>query len=244
MKKLLYTLISIALSLMFFCALTNTAYAEYSSGYRMGQLTKYSLKGMFAKSGEGELLLGSESTVLYQYVTTTDAEGRESTTKKRVNPWLFSSTIKSIQNKLKQNIGNYVVLKYSQSNFNSGLNTDTAYEIKEVLDIAPSTSEVCIAKSYDKGSKSNGATVGRIIKASAKGHLVKSIELIIQKGNSGNQFKRMSISEDDSMLICAMKYLKAGQKAKIHYSESYINMSFDKDSNYDIVKIEPLKGLN
>ncbi len=66
----------------------------------------------------------------------------------------------------------------------------------------------------------------------------------MQQGNSGSQFHDMSISKDKALYDCAIKFLKAGQKVKVFYSQSHLNMSFSRNTTYDIVKIEPVKGLN
>jgi hypothetical protein len=212
----------------------------YSQGYRMGQLTKFSIKGLLFKSGEGQMLMGSESTPLI--ITSKDNEGN--TTQKTINPWYFSASKKDIQKAIDQNLGEYVVLQYHQSRIKSP-NVNTPYEIVSVEPISEPINDVCIAQSITKGHRSDGKRVGRIVKASNKGHLAKSWEIIIQQGNSGNQFKSMSISKDEELFNCAVRYLKAGQKVKITYNESHVNLNvFGRNTSYDIVKIEPVAGLN
>lgn len=213
------------------------AMGTYSEGYRMGQLTKYSVKGMVFKSGEGQLLMGSESTV-YQI---TDSEGN----KKMINPWYFSVVDDKMKAKLKKEIGNYLVLEYHQARVKSP-KLETEYTIVNVEKIGLALTKTCSAKEFTDGSKSEGTRVGRIVKASRKGTMSKSWEIIIQQGNSGNQFKAMSISDDEELYDCAVEFLKAGQKVKMTYDESHLNLNvFGRDTNYDLVKIEPIKsGLN
>lgn len=219
---------------------TSVLAADYSNGWRMGQLTKFSLKGLISKSGEGQMLVGSESTPYV--ITSTDSDGN--TTRKTINPWYFSSNEKTMQQSLMNNIGEYVVIKYKQAHIRNFLASDTDYSVTGVLPIADPLSKTCKAKTWSKGSKSKGVRVGRIVKASTKGTFVNSFEVMVQQGNSGNQFKNMSISEDKALFDCAVQYLKAGQKVKIHYDQSHFNLSFARNSTYDIVKIEPVKGLN
>jgi len=212
----------------------------YSQGWRMGQLTKFSVKGIMFKSGEGQMLLGSESSPLV--ITSTDSEGN--TTRKVINPWYFSVSNKKIQVMINDNLGEYVVLKYHQSRVKSP-KVNTPYEIVGLYPINESINKVCVASSITEGSKSEGKRVGRIVKASNKGHIGKSWEIIIQQGNSGNQFKNMSISNDQVLFDCAVSYLKAGQKVKITYNESHFNTNvLGRSTNYDVVRIEPVKGLN
>ena len=212
----------------------------YSQGYRMGQLTKFSVKGLMFKSGEGQMLMGSESTPLV--ITISDGNG--GTIRKTVNPWHFSASDKQIQAEINRNLGEYVVLEYHQSRIKSP-KVDTPYEIVSVAGIAEPIKETCTAMSYTRGNRSEGKRVGRIVKASTKGHLAKSWEIIIQQGNSGNQFKAMSISEDNKLFECAVRYLKAGQKVKVTYNEFHLNLNvFGRDTSYDVVKLEPVGGLN
>lgn len=205
----------------------------YSQGYRMGQLTKFSIKGLVFKSGEGQMLMGAESTSL------TKGSGEN---KKLINPWYFSSVDKNIHRKLNANVGEYVVLSYNEAQFKYS-NVNTAYDITEVIPISSPVSETCTATSYREGNKSQGTMVGRIVKASSKGTVVKTWELMFQQGNSGNQFKNMTISKDPALFECAVRFLKAGQKVKIYYTESHFNMSFN-DTAYDVFKLEPIKELN
>lgn len=216
------------------------AIGTYSIGYRMGQLTKFSIKGIFTKSGEGEMLVGSESTPLI--ITNTDSEGN--TTRTVINPWRFSSTNKNVQNELSTRVGDYVVVTYKQAQLHNPLGTDTDYEITSVSSIMEPLKDSCTATNYTKGDKSSGVRVGRIVKASSKGAFVKSYEITMQQGNSGNQFHKMSITKDKGLYNCAVNFLKAGQKVKIYYSQSLLNLSLNRSTTYDIVKIEPVKGLN
>jgi len=203
----------------------------FSTGYRMGNLTKFSVKGLVFKSGEGQMLMGRQSSV-YQI---RDSKGRKIT----INPWYFSSTDKTIQEQLAQHVGEYVVLKYKQSHIKMP-NVDTDYEITEVSKPTRKFDEVCVAKKYHKGMKSGGSRVGRIVKASSKGALFNSYELIIQLGDAGNQFKNMSISKDKELFNCAVRALKSARPVKVTYSQSLINLDIiNRNTSYDIIKIEP-----
>jgi hypothetical protein len=209
---------------------------NYSHGWRVGQITKFSVKGLLFKSGEGQMLMGREST---PYIIGHDDE------KITVNPWYFSVSDKAVQRQLKDVMGDYAVLEYKQVRLKSP-KVDTDYEIVGVSPVAEKLDKVCVAKDYNKGHKSeSGTRVGRIVKASSKGTFVDSFELLLQQGNSGNQFKHMSISKDPALFECAVDYLKAGQKVKITYSESFFNMDIiGRETNYDIIKIEPIRGLD
>lgn len=235
-ERCLHVLIMYLLAIIVvFCAVDVRAGGAgvYSTGYKVGELTKFSVKGFVMKSGEGQMLLGNESTPY------TSGKGEEA---KELNPWRFSSMDKDIQEQLDTNMGEYVVLGYNQARVKFP-NVDTEYEITSVETLTAKLSKTCEATSYEKGSKTKaGKRTGRFVKASTKGTMIKSWELLVQQGNAGNQFKHLSISEDEDLYNCAIEFLKAGQKVKITYTEKY--MSFGEDSNYDIIKIEPVGGMN
>lgn len=209
---------------------------EYSNGYRMGEVTKFSMKGLMMKSGEGQMLMGSEST---PYITT-DSDGNKTT----INPWYFSVSDKVMRGKVNNAIGQYVVVGYSQSHIKN-INVDTSYEITSVEGISQPRTEGCTASNYTSGIKSEGKRTGRIVKASSKGVMVDSWEIMIQQGNSGNQFKNMSISKDQTLYDCAVEFLKAGQKVVIEYDQSAVNLNvFGRNTTYDVISIQPVRGLN
>lgn len=54
---------------------------EFSHGYRLGQVTKFSVKGIVNKSGEGQMLIGREST---PFCFPAD---KETGAQKCLNPW-------------------------------------------------------------------------------------------------------------------------------------------------------------
>lgn len=237
MKKLLMIVCMFVMSMNASAA----GLGDYSNGWRMGQLTKFSVKGFVNKSGEGQMLMGSESTPYI--ISSTDEKGN--TTKKTINPWYFSSSNSSKWKPLNDSVGEYVSIRYQQSHIRNPIAADTDYEVMEVHPIQKPLTKTCEAKKYIKGSKSLGKRVGRIVKASTKGTFVNSYEVMIQQGNSGNQFKNMSISEDTALYNCALEFLKAGQKVKLYYDESLINIEIlSRNTSYDIVKIEPVRGLN
>lgn len=206
----------------------------YSEGYRMGQLSKWSIKGLFSKTGEGELLVGNESGPLY----TSDDEGNRI----QINPWAFSSD-QETYNRFKGMIGEYVVIRYRQLQINlTSVNGDTDYRVVDVKPVGGPKPDACSDPTATGGAKSDGDRVGRIVKASTKGTLSKSYEVTIQEGNSGSKFIHMSILSD-AMYACALRYLTSGAKVKVTYNETFLRNMLARDSNYAIVALTPIKGL-
>jgi hypothetical protein len=225
--------------LMLACVSQLASAGDYSVGYRLGMLTKYSVSGIVNKSGEGEINLGREGTPLFS----TDKDGHRSYT----NPWAFSSTDLSKFNDkfMNQFAGEYVVVEYRQDFMNLGISQKTGYNITNIARIDQNNKPVsCVDPAAEKsGSKSDGFRVGRIVKASTKGVASKSFEVMIQQGNAGNQYFPLSALSRE-MYECAVKNLKSAKPVKVFYSKAWINMNFlSQDSNYAIWKIETMGDI-
>ena len=94
-----------------------------SDGKRIGTITKFSHKGLFVKSYEGELNMGG-------FRDRTDSEGKHSVVG---NVWAFSCSNTEVAKKLDDLLGKQVVIKYHQS-FN-GFKMDTSYDVVSVEEV-------------------------------------------------------------------------------------------------------------
>lgn len=94
-----------------------------SDGKRIGTITKFSHKGLFVKSYEGELNMGG-------FRDRTDSQGNHSVVG---NVWAFSCSSPEIAKKLDNLLGKQVVIKYHQS-FN-GFKMDTSYDVVSVEEV-------------------------------------------------------------------------------------------------------------
>jgi hypothetical protein len=215
----------------------SVAHADYSEGYRMGMLEKYSVSGMLTKSGEGFLNLGREGTPVIE----TDKKGN----KKYINPWAFSASSDRLskfnQNYMNQFAGQYVVIKYRQDFFNTGISQKTDYNIESIDAVNPMQNKPMTCEDPTaKGVKSDGFRVGRLVKASTKGTLNKTYEVTMQVGNSGNLYFPMSALSKE-MYDCVIANLKSAKQVKVFYAKSWVN--FIQDTNYSIAKIEPVGDI-
>ena len=202
---------------------------EYSVGYRMGQLSKFSTKGIWQKSGEGQMLMGRESSPY----TSVQGSGKDKVSV-RINPWYFSAE-ESLWGSLQKFSGEYVVIEYTQAQYRNPLTQDTDYTATKVYPVTrqiPTPREFAVHKPTTL--KSDGVRAGRVVKASYKGNLNKTYEIIIQVGNAGNQFKHMSVTSHP-MFEYLVKVLKSGKSAKFFYVEHA--MQFLQDTNYEIYKV-------
>ena len=201
-----------------------SAFAGYSEGYRMGTIDKVSRKGLINKSVEGQMLMGREGTPYSKG----SGEGKEI-----VNPWYFSAEDRMFS-AINDSSG-YVFVKYEQVHLNLGLSYDTEYLVKEITPVTRKMPTKCNIKTDGVGIKSKGKRSGRIVKATNKGTVIKTFEILIQVGNSGNQFKHMSIN-DKNLYDCAVEVLQSGKKVDVYYTESHINTSF-RETSYTVTKI-------
>lgn len=226
----------IIFAIIFAIGFMTAAFADYSEGYRMGMLEKYSVSGMFNKSGEGFLNMGREGAPVIK----TDKDGN----KTYVNPWAFSADLKQFSQQYMNNYaGSYVIIKYRQDFFNSGLTQKTAYNMTGIEKIDTTKNQpVACQDPGAKGSKSEGFRVGRIVKASTKGTFGKSYEITIQVGNSGNLYFPMSALSKE-MYECTIANMKAGKQVKVFYAKAWFNLGISQDSEYSIVRIEPVSDI-
>jgi hypothetical protein len=213
------------------------AVGTYSDGYRMGLLSKWSVKGLVVKSAEGELLLGSDSS-------TFAVKGKDGKPDEQVNPWAFSSD-RATYDRYRDLIGDYVFIHYRQLLIQvTNWTGDTDYRVLDVerVNTEAPPPEPC-GQRVSRGGVSDGDRVGRIVKASTKGNIAKSYEVIFQLGNAGNQFLEMSITDDD-IYACAVNFLKSGRRVRLTYHQTLLRNPLTRDTTYNIVGIEALRSLD
>jgi len=124
-----FTLIELMISVVAFCLCVTIIIAAAgvvvgkSDGKRVGTITKFSHKGLFVKSYEGELNLGGVRNH-------SDSEGRQSVV---ANVWEFSCSNPEVAKKLDNLLGKQVVIQYHQSF--KGFKMDTSYDVVSVEEV-------------------------------------------------------------------------------------------------------------
>ena len=128
-RKSGFTLIELVVAIVF-AAVTIGIFAAAvgkvvgtSDGKRVGVLTKFSHKGLFIKSYEGELNTGGVRINV-------NSKGERSMV---ANVWEFSCSNPQMAEKLESLIGKEVVIKYHQSF--AGLVRDTSYDVVSVEEV-------------------------------------------------------------------------------------------------------------
>jgi len=203
----------------------------YSEGWRMGTLSKVSVRGNpLFKSVEGELLMGNDSSA----AVVNDGDQALFT-----NPWAFSAPRSDLP-KIQAFTGRTVAIHYRQLWFQvTRINGDTDYRVVEVKRVNPEAApRGCGAAGSAGATRSDGERIGYITKVSHRGNVLKSDEVIVQLGNAGNQFQAMSIL-DDQIAACALEFLKSGLRVRVNYRQSLIRNPARRDTTYDIIGIWP-----
>lgn len=223
MKKLV-------LCLLCLCLLPLPALAEVSDGWRMGLVVDGKESGWVSKSFEGELNMGVDGMPMTITRRRVDGKGKTRTVEDVVNPWRFTS---GKAGNPAPWVGKYVFVKYTRKFLRNPLAADTHYDVTEIHDIldTPMPSDSSATDGSKRVAKADGALVGRIVQASRHGLAVKTLELTVQVGNGGGQYKFMSCA-DDAVYDFAVEALKRAKMVRISYEKLGI-MSIGSFANTD-----------
>ena len=231
---------------------------RYSQGYRLGVLSKcVKKKSPFDPTGltktfTCQLHMGRESSSTRvkgkaESAVSSDRSGYR-------NPWTFNASANDdIISKVEAQFSKPVVVEYNEyrNKFLAGVSPlrQTNYDMQDIYVIDPQLPSQASMEVPVRGflTKSHGVRFGRIVKASEKGDLIDSFELIIQVGTGGSTFYTMSITQNQRALYdYAVEVLKSGKTAKIYYFQDSIELL--NDTNFTIYKIElaedPWKNFN
>ena len=124
-----FTLVELMISVVIFFIVISTIIGisgiiiGKSDGKRVGTITKFSHKGLFVKSYEGELNMGG-------FRDRTDSEGKHSVVG---NVWEFSCSNPEVAKKLDNLLGKQVVIQYHQSF--KGFKMDSSYDVVSVEEV-------------------------------------------------------------------------------------------------------------
>lgn len=234
---------TIMMAVLFFLP-TAPSYAAtvgtYSEGVRVGVLYKCSLKVKklgVQKSTECELQLGKNSSG-----GTIFRDGKEV----RINPWAFSAESGQLD-QLMSYVGKAVYVQYKQVRAKMMSAYWTDYVLEEIgpLKVSAPPQPALGADTMRADfaiRRSSGRRVGRIVKASNKGGLLKSVvglksnEVIIQIGGEGSNFIAMSIKDAD-LFAYAVEWAKTGRLATIHYDDNAAALFSARETQYVIWRI-------
>jgi hypothetical protein len=170
------------------------------------------------------------------------------------NPWKFSTLSAPLYHKyLSVTETQYqpVMIYFAEPSYSPKTlitHTDTflydIYPIKVDLNLPESFQipeyEMPIGLSINEGK---GFSDGRIVKASLDHYFRKSFEVVIQEGVNGNNFRRMSVANQD-MFNYIIKAMQTGRMLHIGYvqitglEEEFVDIAKSYDTNFRIVSVE------
>ncbi len=241
MKTILVCMVMVSMSsVLVFQSLEAATVGTFSEGIRVGVLYKCSIKAKklgLQKSTECELQLGKASSG-----GTIIRDGKDV----RINPWAFSADAKQFE-QLMEYVGKAVYVRYRQVRTKVASAYWTDYIMQEIGPLDPALpKQEALGDEKMRADfairRSSGIRVGRIVKASNKGGIAKSLfglksnEIIIQLGGEGSHFIAMSIT-DAELFAYALEWAKSGKLAKVHYDDNATSPFSTRETQYVIWRI-------
>ena len=229
--------------LVFFCVsygsgLSATPIFVYNHGYVMGELNGVDLIGLNRKFVAGQVSIGNNSlgggndfrTVLPgDYVLH--------------NPWSFCGD-QEVYEKLVDHIGEFAVIEYKTPKKSSLLQCQSTNEIVGIYPVSRGNPSSLVRESTKiiMSGKPYGVSVGRIVNAQKSDRYDDNWSVVIQVGNSGNDFRYLQIVDSD-LYAFALDCLVSATKVKLYHVEQiHRNTRPDRSDSY-VWKIEAKSGL-
>ena len=230
-------------ALMLFClsygsGLSATPLFVYNHGYVMGELNKVDLIGPNRRIVAGEVSIGNNSFSAGNDVRNVLRGGYTLN-----NPWNFCGD-QAFYEKLVGPIGEFVVIEYRTPKKSSLLQCQSQNEIVAVYPLSrgnPSNVVVESAKISISG-KPYGVSVGRIVNAQKSDRYDDNWSVVIQVGNSGNDFRYLQIVDSD-LYAFALDCLSSATRVKLYHVERIHGVTRTDRSDAYVWKIETKSGL-
>jgi hypothetical protein len=209
----------------------------YSSGWRLGELNKFSLRGLMVSTAEGDLMLGKDSSRRVETINGVQTV---------LNPWSFSAStdiFESYRARASALRGQMVAVRYRQVFLRPiAFTYETDYIVDDIRPAEPTLATAYSVPGFhpnESSGRSDGDRVGRIVKVTEKGILFKTWEATIQVGNAGNEFIDVSIL-DEGMFAAATRALQSGRRYNFFYGVSLVRNPLARDTRYELRMIEPM----
>ena len=230
-------------ALMLFClsygsGLSATPLFVYNHGYVMGELNKVDLIGPNRRIVAGEVSIGNNS-----FSAGNDVRDELHGDYVLNSPWNFCGDQEFYQ-KLVGPIGEFVVIEYRTPKKSSLLQCQSENEIVAVYPLArgnPSNVVLESAKISIAG-KPYGVSVGRIVNAQKSDRHGENWSVVIQVGNSGNDFRYLQIV-DSELYAFALDCLSSATKVKLYHVERIHGVTPTDRSDAYVWRIETKSGL-
>jgi hypothetical protein len=229
--------------LMFSClsygsGLLATPLFVYNHGYVMGELNKVDLIGHNRRIVAGEVSIGNNS-----FSGRNDIRNELRGDYVLSNPWSFCGG-QEFYEKLVGPIGEFVVIEYRTPKKSSLLQCQSNNEVIAVYSLEhgnPSNVVLESAKISTSG-KPFGVSVGRIVNAQKSDRYDDNWSVVIQVGNSGNDFRYLQIV-DAELYEFALECLSKATKVKLYHVERIHGVTPTDRSDAYVWRIETKPGL-
>ena len=206
-------------ALMLFClsygsGLSVASVFVYNHGFVMGELNKVDIIGPNRKIVAGEVSIGNSS-----FGGGNDVRNELNGNYFLNNPWSFCGSQEFYRNLVDQ-IGEFVVIEYRTPKKSSLLQCQSNNEIVAVYPLARGNPSNVVLEStkISIAGKPYGVSVGRIVNAQKSDRYGENWSVVIQVGNSGNDFRYLQIV-DSELYAFALDCLSSATKVKLYHVE-------------------------
>ncbi len=229
--------------LVLFCVsygsgLSATPIFVYNHGYVMGELNGVDLIGPTRKIVTGQVSIGNNSF----------SDGNDVRSEFRGdyvlhNPWRFCGD-QDVYEKLVAHIGEFAVIEYKTPKKSSLLQCQSTNEIVGIYPVSRGNPSSLVREStkITLSGKPYGVSVGRIVNAQQSDRHGDNWSVVIQVGNSGNDFRYLQIVDAD-LYAFALDCLVSATKVKLYHVERIHGVTGPDRSDAYVWKIEAKSSL-
>lgn len=210
----------------------------YNHGYVMGELNGVDFIGINRKVVSGTVSIGNSSL----------AGGNDVLDEFRGdyilnNPWSFCGD-KAFYEKLVAHIGEFTVIEYKTPKNSSLLQCQSTNEIIGVYPVSRETPSSLVREStkIHMSGKPYGISAGRIVNAQKSDRFDDNWSVVIQVGNSGNDFRYLQIIDAD-LYAFALDCLVTATKVKLYHVERIHGVTRPNRSDSYVWRIEAKSRL-
>lgn len=159
------------------------------------------------------------------------------------NPWSFCGD-KEFYEKLVNQIGEFAVIEYKTPKKSSLLQCQSPNEIVALYSVSRGNSSNLVLESskINIAGKPYGVSVGRVVNAQKSDKYNDNWSVVIQVGNSGNDFRYLQIIDSD-LYALALDSLSTATKVKLYYVERIHGATRTDRSDPYVWRIETKPGL-
>ena len=229
--------------LVLFCTsycsgLSATPLFVYNHGYVMGELNSVELIGLNRKIIAGQVSIGNNS-----FSGRNNIRGELPGDYVLNNPWTFCGD-QEVYQQLVAHIGEFAVIEYKTPKKASLLQCQSTNEIVGIYPLSPDKPSGLVREStkINTAGKPYGISVGRIVNAQKSDRHAENWSVVIQVGNSGNDFRYLQVLDADIYAL-ALDCLISATKVKLYHVEQIHGITRPDRSDAYIWRIEAKAGF-